>query len=148
KARAALALLSRTREDRAAKAPTRREKAYLEAVEALFGAGDRAALRRAHADRMAAVARDYPDDDEAAAFYALALLGTIPEGGRDVAVSLKAGTIASAILEKNPQHPGAAHYALHAYDDGEHAAMGLTAARAYAKIAPASSHALHMPSHV
>src|SRR5262249_54169389 len=72
----------------------------------------------------------------------------IPSGGRDAAVSLKAGAIASAILGRNPQHPGAAHYALHAYDDGEHTAMGLKAARIYAKIAPASSHALHMPSHV
>src|SRR4029077_19910 len=56
--------------------------------------------------------------------------------------------IVSAILKKNPEHPGAAHYALHAFDDGEHAAMGLEAARTYAKIAPASSHARHMPSHV
>jgi tetratricopeptide (TPR) repeat protein len=52
-----------------------------------------------------------------------------------------------AILRRNPEHPGAAHYALHAYDDGEHAAMALEAARLYAKIAPASSHAQHMPSH-
>src|SRR4029077_4401851 len=56
--------------------------------------------------------------------------------------------IVSAILKKNPEHPGAAHYALHAFDDGEHAAMGLQAARTYARIAPASSHARHMPSHV
>src|SRR5260370_29672427 len=53
-----------------------------------------------------------------------------------------------AILKKNPEHPGAAHSALHAFDDGEHAAMGLDAARTYARIAPASSHARHMPSHV
>jgi tetratricopeptide (TPR) repeat protein len=61
---------------------------------------------------------------------------------------LKAGAIAAAVLEKNPEHPGAAHYALHAFDDGEHAAMGLKAARIYARIAPASSHARHMPSHI
>ena len=79
------------------------------------------------------------DDDEAAAFNALALLGTIPSGEHDSSVSLKAGEIALGILKKNPQHPGAAHYALHAYDDGEHAAMGLQAARTYARIAPASS---------
>jgi len=65
-----------------------------------------------------------------------------------VPVSLKAGEIALAILKKNPEHPGAAHYALHAFDDGEHAAMGLQAARTYARIAPASSHARHMPSHI
>ena len=73
---------------------------------------------------------------------------TIPSGQRDPVTSLKAGGIASAILKKNPEHPGAAHYALHAFDDGEHAAMGLQAARIYARIAPASSHARHMPSHV
>src|SRR4029077_19866218 len=56
--------------------------------------------------------------------------------------------IVSAILKKNPQHPGAAHYALHAFDDGEHAALGLEAARNYARIAPASRHARHMPSHI
>src|SRR5205085_4265581 len=82
------------------------------------------------------------------AFYALALLATIPSGERNTAVSLKAGVIASAILKKNPEPPGAAHYALHAFDDGEHAGMGLEAARIYARIAPASSHARHMPSHV
>src|SRR5205814_7632165 len=63
-------------------------------------------------------------------------------------VSLKAGEIALAVLKKNPEHPGANHYALHAFDDGEHAARALQAARTYARIAPASSHARHMPSHV
>jgi hypothetical protein len=96
---------------------------------------------------MGELSRTNPGDDEAAVFYALALLATIPEGQRNPEISLKAGAIASAVLERNPQHPGAAHYALHAYDDGEHAAMGLKAARAYARIAPASSHARHMPSH-
>ena len=52
------------------------------------------------------------------------------------------------MFKENPQHPGAAHYMLHAYDDGEHNAQALQAARTYAKIAPASSHALHMPSRV
>ena len=148
RARAALARLAPTRSARLAKAPTAREKGYLEAVELLYGDGDAAIRHRAYADRMAALHAQFPGDDEAAAFYALALLATIPEGARNAEVSLKAGGIASAILEKNPEHPGAAHYALHAYDDGEHAAMGLKAARIYARIAPASSHARHMPSHV
>jgi tetratricopeptide (TPR) repeat protein len=148
KARSALARLAPNRQARQAKAPTPREKGYLDAVERLFGEGDKAARDRAYADRMGELSRQYADDDEAAAFYALALLATIPEGRRDTAVSLKAGAIASAILKHNPEHPGAAHYALHAFDDGEHAAMGLQAARIYARIAPASSHARHMPSHV
>ncbi len=154
KAREVLGRLGATPAERAAAAPTARERAYLEAVEQLFaagtgaGRGDRAARQRAYAERMARMHRDYPHDDEAASFYALALLGTIPEGARRPAISLQAGAIASAVLKRNPSHPGAAHYALHAYDDGEHTRMGLTAARIYAKMAPASSHALHMPSHV
>ena len=148
KARAVLARLAPTRAARQAKTPTAREKAYLDAVERLFGDGAKPARDRAYADRMADITRQFPDDDEAAALYALALLATIPEGERNTTVSLNAGAIASAILRKNPEHPGAAHYALHAFDDGEHAAMGLEAARTYARIAPASSHARHMPSHI
>jgi tetratricopeptide (TPR) repeat protein len=144
KARAALAKLKPT----ATQASSAREQGYLDAVQRLYGPGDQATRARAYADRMAELSRRFPDDDEAAAFYALALLGTIPSGGRNQAASQRAGGIALAILKKNPQHPGAAHYALHAFDDGEHAAMGLDAARTYARIAPASSHARHMPSHV
>jgi tetratricopeptide (TPR) repeat protein len=147
KARAALGRLAPPAA-RQGKAPTAREKAYLDAVERLFGDGGKPVRDRAYRDRMAALSAQYPEDDEAAAFYALSLLATIPSGERDTAVSLKAGGIAAAILKKNPDHPGAAHYALHAFDDGEHAAMGLEAARTYARIAPASSHARHMPSHV
>jgi tetratricopeptide (TPR) repeat protein len=148
KARAVLGRLAPTRAARQAMAPTAREKAYLDAVERLFGDGDKPSRDRAYADRMAELHGQYPDDNEASAFYALALLSTIPAGERNVAVSLKAGGIALDVLRKNPEHPGAAHYALHAFDDGEHAAMGLQAARTYARIAPASSHARHMPSHV
>ena len=89
----------------------------------------------------------FPDDDEARLFQALTLLGTIPENTRNPDISLKAGALAAAVLKKNPKHPGAAHYVLHAYDDGEHNAMALDAARIYSALAPASSHALHMPSH-
>lgn len=147
-ARRALARLALARAARQEKARTDREKGYLDAIERLFGDGTKPARDRAYADRMAELSRQFPDDDEAAVFHALALLATISSDQRDPAASLKAGGIASAILKKNPQHPGAAHYALHAFDDGEHAAMGLEAARIYAKIAPASSHARHMPSHV
>ena len=61
---------------------------------------------------------------------------------------MKAAAVAEAVLEKNPQHPGALHYAIHAYDDPVHAPLGLRAARVYAKVAPASAHARHMPSHI
>jgi tetratricopeptide (TPR) repeat protein len=163
KARAALARLTPTRLRGQTRSPgvrgqtrsagltpetTAREKGYLDAVAVLFGDGDKASRDRAYAERMARLHAQFPDDDEAAAFYALALLATIPEGERNPTISLQAGAIAVAILKKNPDHPGAAHYALHAFDDGEHAAMGLQAARTYARIAPASSHARHMPSHI
>src|SRR5262249_46250753 len=148
KARAVLMRLAPTAAARQAKAPTAREKGYLDAVEKLFGAGDQPSRARAYSDRMGALHVQFPDDDEAAAFYALALLGTIPEAERNQAVSLEAGEIALAILKKNPEHPGANRYALHAFDDGEHAARALDAAHTYARIAPASSHARHMPSHV
>ena len=148
KARATLGRLAPTRAARQSKAPTAREKGYLDAVERLYGDSDKASRDRAYADRMAQLHAQFPGDDEASAFYALALLSTIPSGERNPAVSLKAGGIALAILKKNPEHPGANHYALHAFDDGEHAAMGLAAARTYARIAPESSHARHMPSHV
>ncbi len=148
KARAALARLAPTRAARQAKAPTAREQGYLDAVERLFGDGAKPARDRAYADRMAALHAQFPDDDEASAFYALALLSTIPSGERNLSVSMKAGDIALAILKKNPEHPGAAHYALHAFDNAGRAELGLQAARTYARIAPASSHARHMPSHV
>jgi tetratricopeptide (TPR) repeat protein len=148
KARAALARLAPTAATRRLKAPTARERGYLDAVELLFGGGDKRSRDRGYADRMAQLHAAFPEDDEASAFYALALLSTIPAGERDLAVSLKAGDIALSILKHNPEHPGANHYALHAFDDGEHAARALVAAKTYARIAPASSHARHMPSHV
>ena len=148
KARAALNRLAPTRAARLAKAPTPREQGYVDAVDVLFGDGDKASRDRAYAERMSALSRQYPDDDEAAVFSALALLAAVPSGERNIALMQKAGAIALAVLKRNPEHPGAAHYALHAFDDGEHAAMGLEAARTYARFAPASSHARHMPSHV
>ena len=148
KARGALARLAPTRAARKAKAPTAREQGYLDAVEILFGTGDKPSRDRAYAGRMAQLHAAFPEDDEASALYALALLSTIPAGERNPAVSLEAGDIALSILKHNPEHPGANHYALHAFDDGEHAGRALAAAKTYARIAPASSHARHMPSHV
>jgi tetratricopeptide (TPR) repeat protein len=148
KARETLARLAPTRAGRAAMAPTSRERGYLDAVEHLFGEGDRQVRLRAYAERMGALHRELPADDEATVLYALALLGTISEGARRPAISLQAGSLASAVLTRNPAHPGAAHYALHAYDDGQHARLGLPAARIYAAMAPVSSHARHMPSHI
>ena len=147
KGRAALAKLGPTSEARIALARTRREQGFLRAVEALWGEGDRAARAAAYAAAMAKVAAAFPADDEAQVFYALALLATMPRGDLSIPIREQAGQIAEAVFARNPKHPGAAHLILHAYDHGALAARGLAAARAYAKIAPAASHALHMPAH-
>ena len=147
KARAVLSRLAATPQARAARAPTEREKMYLGAVEALYGPGDKHTRYRGHAEAMAALAAKFPADDEAQAFHALALLATMPRGDAALAIRKRAGAIAEAVFQRNPKHPGAPHYILHAYDHAELAARALPAARAYAKIAPGASHALHMPSH-
>jgi tetratricopeptide (TPR) repeat protein len=144
---AALKRLAPTPEARLSKAPTDREKGYLSAVEALYGEGDKAARDLAYADAMHRLHEKYPDDLDAASFYALALLGTC-EGKRDVATYMRAAAIAEEVFAKNPLHPGAVHYLIHCYDDPVHAPLGMRAARVYAKIAPAAGHALHMPSHI
>ncbi|MCI0624711.1 MAG: hypothetical protein L0387_24210 [Acidobacteria bacterium] len=128
---------------------TPRERAWLQAVEVLYGEGDKAARDKAYSAAMEKIYRDYPDDTEAALFYALALMGTVrPEDPAGVQTRLHAGEIAASVYKKNPNHPGAAHYVIHAYDDPEHARLALEAARRYAEIAPAAPHALHMPSHI
>src|SRR5712692_5004514 len=99
-----------------ANAPTERERAYLAAVEILYGEGTKEHRDFEYATAMRRLHEKYPDDHEAAAFYALSLLGTCHRG-RDVRTYMKAAAIAEAVLEKNPEHPGALHYAIHSYDD-------------------------------
>lgn len=145
--RAALRKLAPTPDERAAKAKTTREQAYLRAVEALWGPGDKRARDRAYAEAMAALVALAPGDDEAQVFYALALLAMLPRGDASLPLRRQAGALAEGVFARNPNHPGAAHYMLHAYDHGALAEKALPAARAYARIAPAASHALHMPAH-
>ena len=147
KGQAALAKLAPTPDARIAKAKTPREQGFMRAAEALFGAGDKPARHAAFAKEMARVAAENPADDEAQAFYALSLLTTLPRGDAALPIRQQAGAIAEKVFARNPNHPGAAHYILHAYDHGTLAAKALPAARAYAKIAPQASHALHMPAH-
>jgi tetratricopeptide (TPR) repeat protein len=133
-------------------APTERETAYLRTVHVLYGAGtddpkSKEARDDAYAAVMADLAAQYPDDLDAQAFHALALLGTAHEG-RDFETYMRAAAIVEEVFDENPQHPGAAHYLIHAYDDPVHAPLGLRPARVYADIAPAAPHALHMPSHI
>jgi tetratricopeptide (TPR) repeat protein len=147
KGRAALAKLGSTPASRSAKAKTPREQGFLRAVEALFGSGDKTARLTAHAKEMARVAAENTADDDAQALYALSLLATLPRGDAALPIRQQAGAIAEKVFARNPKHPGAAHYIIHAYDHGSLAAKALPAARAYAKIAPQASHALHMPAH-
>ncbi|HEY6332302.1 MAG TPA: tetratricopeptide repeat protein [Blastocatellia bacterium] len=127
---------------------TPREKAYLAAIHALYGEGDKLARDIAYSDAMSKIYHDYPDDMEAACFYALSLLGTVRPGDKGFKRQMQAGAIAMEVYRKNPDHPGAAHYIIHAFDDPDHAILALPAARRYAEIAPEASHARHMPSHI
>jgi Tfp pilus assembly protein PilF len=127
---------------------TAREQAYLDAIRALYFGVNKEARDAAYSKAMEKIYRAYPEDLDAAAFYALSLLGITDYSDRSYRLQTKAGAIASAVFEKNPNHPGAAHYIIHAYDDPEHAKKALRAATLYAGIAPEAHHARHMPSHI
>ena len=102
----------------------------------------------AYQKAMAAVAARNPNDRESQIFYALALLSTAPSTDRNHTNQKLAASILEPLFKQYPQHPGVAHYLIHAYDSPELAKRGLPAARAYAQIAPSAPHALHMPSHI
>lgn len=146
-AKAVLAKLGATPAERAGKAKTPREKAYMAAVEALYGEGTKFERDIAFAEEMDAVAKAYPNDIEAQAFAALATLGRT-HGTRDTANYEKAGAMLEPLFARYPNHPGVAHYIIHSYDDPEHASKGLAAAKVYDKLAPDSAHAQHMTSHI
>jgi len=125
-----------------------RERAYIGAVRALYGEGDKQTRDAAYSAAMEKVYRAYPEDLDAAAFYSLSLLGMVKGTDKSYRLQAKAGAIALEVYQKNPNHPGAAHYIIHAFDDPEHAILALPAARRYASIAPEAHHARHMPSHI
>ena len=132
-------------------APTPREQGYVAAIAAFYRDADRLDHRtRAGAYRaaMEELARRQPEDHEAAIFHALALLGTAPPSDTTYAQQKRAAEILDALLPAAPEHPGIAHYVIHSFDYPELATLALPAARSYAKIAPSSPHALHMPSHI
>ena len=147
--RSVLSQLAPTREERLAKAPTQRERGFMEAVEILFGEGTEEERALAYSDAMGRLAAAYPDDDEVQAFYAVSLLGQVRFGqDKDFRIRIKAGAIAENIYREHPNHPGAAHYVIHSFDDPIHAPLALTAAYRFAEIAPDAAHAVHMPSHI
>ena len=127
---------------------TPRERGYIEAVEALYGRGERQQRNEAYEAAMERLARAFPADVEAQAFWALSILGAREWHQRDERRSIRAAAILEDLLPSHPDHPGVLHYMIHAYDDPILAPLGLRAARRYANVASSAPHALHMPSHI
>lgn len=147
-ARAVLAKLAPTPAERLALAKMPLERDFLSAVELLYKEeGTKQERDQAYSNYLAKMKKKYPDQQEVAAFYALSILGAVAVG-RDEEAYEQSARIAQGIMAENPQHPGALHYLIHAYDDPSHAAKAIPAANSYAKVAPAAAHALHMPSHI
>lgn len=128
---------------------TEREALYLSAMDVLYrdGISDKSLRDRAYMEAMRRLHDAYPDDDEATAFYALSILG-LTDGVRDFRNYMRAAAVAEPVFDRNPDHPGAAHYIIHAFDDPIHAPLGLPAARAYGSSTPDAGHAQHMTSHI
>jgi len=126
---------------------SRREREYINAIAIIFSDNRRLGDERIadYSRAMAEIAKHYPDDGEAQAFYALSLLA-LPHD--DTKTREHVIAILNKLMLSQPEHPGAVHYLIHAADTAELAPQGLEAARRYAKIAPDSSHALHMPAHI
>src|SRR5215468_6461098 len=132
-------------------AKTERERDYLTALSAMYADYDKVDHRTRvlnYTKAMEQLAAKYPNDDEAQIHYALALNVGASPADKTYANQLKGAAILEKIWERQPDHPGVAHYLIHLYDTPALAEKGLTAARRYAKVAPDAPHALHMPSHI
>ena len=130
-------------------APTPREREYIAAMKAFYGGkGEFEKRANAYSKSMEKVYLDNPDDHEAAAFYALSLLAGDEGNDPNFTNDKKAAAVLEKLFATEPDHPGVAHYLIHAYDKPQLAQLGLPAARRYAQIAPMAPHALHMPSHI
>lgn len=146
-ARAVLQRLGKTQEERLAKAKTERERDYLRTLDVLYGEGSKTERDFLYADAMGKLHENYPDDVDATAFYAVAILGTAHEG-RDFATYMRSAALLEEVFPANRRHPGVLHYLIHSYDDPIHAPLGMRAARLYGSVAPHAGHALHMTSHI
>jgi len=130
---------------------TQRERDYVAAIENIYKDADKIDHKTravAYEKAMEQLSARYPDDREAAVFYALALNMTLNPNDKTYGNQLKAAAILEKVFAEQPQHPGVAHYLIHSYDFPPVANKGLNAARRYASIAPAAPHAQHMPSHI
>ncbi|HVO75244.1 MAG TPA: hypothetical protein VMT35_14535 [Ignavibacteriaceae bacterium] len=132
-------------------ARTKKEKLYGRAIAAYFKDG----LSKKEPERLLAfnggwqlAAKELPEDVEAKLFSVLSMLSVVSPNDKSYKVQREAGAICEKILEKIPDHPGAFHYAIHAYDVPPLAMNALRVARNYYKIAPEIPHALHMPTHI
>jgi len=128
-----------------------KQRDYINAIDAFYTdwkTVDHTTRAKNFESKMESIYLKYPDDIEAAIFYSLALYSTRDRVGKEYVNERKAGEILESLFAENPNHPGIAHYIIHNYDNPTLAHKGLETARRYAKIAPASSHAQHMPSHI
>lgn len=150
-AQASAAGLAAAERGLATKPRTQRERDYLEAIAVLYRDHEtvEAAKRRlAYEEAMGRLAERYPDDVEATIFYAQIVIANAPPTDQTYARQLRAASLLEPLFARRPDHPGLAHYLIHAYDAPPIAKGGLDAALRYASIAPAAPHALHMPSHI
>jgi tetratricopeptide (TPR) repeat protein len=133
-----------------APAHSARERAYIAALTEFFRPGPRDFQVRidAYAADMAALWKRYPDDVDVGAFYALSLLAAEPVGDLSLESERKALAVLKPLSTEYPDHPGVAHYIIHACDTPSLAAEGLGAAERYGQIAPSAPHAAHMPGHI
>ena len=129
---------------------TPREKDYIAALSKFYEHPAKPYQKRvtAYSKAMEKVYQKYPEDHEAAAFYALSLLAAEPDHDKSNAYRKQAAAVLEKLFAEEPNHPGVAHYLIHTYDKPDMAQLGLPAARKYAQLAPAAPHALHMPAHI
>lgn len=133
------------------KPSTPRERNYMAALKLFYSNDskmDHLQRAAAYSAAMEKIYQSYADDHEAAAFFALSLLASEPDGDTTFGNRKKAGAILEKLFAIEPNHPGVAHYLIHSYDKPQLAELGLPAARRYAQIAPFAPHAVHMPSHI
>jgi hypothetical protein len=143
--------LAATEKAKAIGAESERERDYIDALSVMYVDYDKIpqqARVQSYLKKMEALAAKYPDDDEAQIFYAITLNVAASPADKTYANQLKGAAILEPIWQRQPQHPGVAHYLIHLYDYPPIAAKGLPAALRYSKIAPNAPHAQHMPSHI
>src|SRR5437867_174272 len=136
---------------RAIGAKTQRERDWIEAISVYYRDHDKAPLNArmaAYTKAMEQLSQRYPDDFEASAYYALTLQASAPKNDKTYANQLKSAEILERLFKQNPDHPGVAHYLVHAYDYPPLAEKGIKIAALYGRLAPAAPHARHLPSHI